>query len=95
MHCLFCLFIETSEVLLQQLLSFAVVGGGPTGVEFTGGLSDFIQEELLVLFPNLKVCYPLPSPFPLSADHQSLMQSLHLLRVLLLMQMNRSHIFLF
>ena len=49
---------ETSEALLQQLLSFAVVGGGPTGVEFTGGLSDFIQEELLVLYPNLKVLLP-------------------------------------
>ena len=51
---------ETSETLLQQLLSFAVVGGGPTGVEFTGGLSDFIQDELLVLYPNLKV-YSIPS----------------------------------
>jgi len=38
---------------LRKLLSFAVVGAGPVGVEFIGGLSDFIQEELAQLYPFL------------------------------------------
>ena len=31
---------------MKQLLNFVVVGGGPTGVEFCGELSDFIRQDL-------------------------------------------------
>ena len=31
---------------MKQLLNFVVVGGGPTGVEFCGELSDFIKQDL-------------------------------------------------
>ena len=31
---------------VKQLLNFVVVGGGPTGVEFCGELSDFIKQDL-------------------------------------------------
>lgn len=31
---------------MTRLLSFAIVGGGPTGVEFVGELSDFLSDEL-------------------------------------------------
>jgi len=36
-----------------QLLHFVVVGGGPTGVEFAGELSDFVHEELHRAYPEL------------------------------------------
>jgi NADH dehydrogenase FAD-containing subunit len=39
---------------IKRLLTFVVVGGGPTGVEFTGELSDFISEEVSRLYPMLK-----------------------------------------
>ncbi|KAG0318563.1 hypothetical protein BGZ99_005592 [Dissophora globulifera] len=35
------------------LLHFAVVGGGPTGVEFSAELHDFIREDCARLFPGL------------------------------------------
>ncbi|CAG8746982.1 1730_t:CDS:2, partial [Racocetra persica] len=35
------------------LLHFAVVGGGPTGVEFSAELHDFITEDMARLYPNL------------------------------------------
>ncbi|KAG0351013.1 hypothetical protein BGZ54_003463, partial [Gamsiella multidivaricata] len=35
------------------LLHFAVVGGGPTGVEFSSELHDFIREDCSRLFPRL------------------------------------------
>ncbi|KAF9081251.1 hypothetical protein BGX23_001098 [Mortierella sp. AD031] len=35
------------------LLHFAVVGGGPTGVEFSSELHDFIREDCSRLFPGL------------------------------------------
>ncbi|KAI8615099.1 NDE1, mitochondrial external NADH dehydrogenase, partial [Chytriomyces sp. MP71] len=38
----------------SKLLHFAVVGGGPTGVEFMAELHDFITEDILKLYPNLK-----------------------------------------
>eukprot|EP01038_Epipyxis_sp_PR26KG_P006467 gene6467-8896_t len=38
---------------IKQLLTFVVVGGGPTGVEFSGELSDFIDEDLKRLYPKL------------------------------------------
>ncbi|CAG8783244.1 17300_t:CDS:2, partial [Cetraspora pellucida] len=35
------------------LLHFAVVGGGPTGIEFSAELHDFITEDMARLYPNL------------------------------------------
>lgn len=37
----------------QKLLSFVVVGGGPTGVEFAAELHDLIHDDLLNLYPHL------------------------------------------
>ncbi|KAJ3313064.1 hypothetical protein HDU76_002732, partial [Blyttiomyces sp. JEL0837] len=36
------------------VLHFVTVGGGPTGVEFTAELHDFITEDVLKLYPDLK-----------------------------------------
>ena len=38
----------------QQLLSFVVVGGGPTSCEFVGELYDFIVEDCARWYPDLK-----------------------------------------
>lgn len=43
----------TSEKLRQQLLRFAVVGGGPTGMEFAAELSDLVHQDLSKLYPAL------------------------------------------
>lgn len=43
----------TSEKLREQLLRFAVVGGGPTGMEFAAELSDLVREDLAKLYPAL------------------------------------------
>jgi len=37
----------------QRLLTFAVVGGGPTGCEFCGELSDFVRNDLRRFYPRL------------------------------------------
>lgn len=37
----------------RQLLHFAVVGGGPTGIEFAAELHDLIHEDLAKLYPQL------------------------------------------
>ena len=34
------------ELEKRRLLSCVVVGGGPTGVEFSGELSDFIRRDV-------------------------------------------------
>lgn len=39
----------------QALMTFVVVGGGPTGVEFSGALSELIQHVLSKDFPQLPV----------------------------------------
>ena len=46
------------ELQVRQLLNFVVVGGGPTGVEFCGELSDFIKQDLKrpLAKPSLKIC---------------------------------------
>ena len=36
----------------QDLLTFVVVGGGPTGVEFSGELFDFLQQDVKRYYPN-------------------------------------------
>jgi len=43
----------TSDKLRQQLLHFAIAGGGPTGMEFAAELSDLIREDLKKLYSNL------------------------------------------
>lgn len=39
---------------IQELLTFIVVGGGPTGVELAGELTDFLYNEVANLYKNLK-----------------------------------------
>ncbi|KAE8446332.1 hypothetical protein EG329_012081 [Mollisiaceae sp. DMI_Dod_QoI] len=43
----------TSDKLRDQLLNFAVIGGGPTGVEFAAELFDLCHEDLRKLYPSL------------------------------------------
>ena len=38
---------------IQRLLTFVVVGGGPTSVEFTAELHDFLKEDVSRLYPEL------------------------------------------
>ena len=37
----------------KRLLSFVVVGGGPTGVEFSAELHDFLYQDVRRLFPDV------------------------------------------
>lgn len=43
----------TSETHRIQLLHFAVIGGGPTGMEFAAELRDLVREDLSKLYPDL------------------------------------------
>ncbi|KAL8846685.1 MAG: hypothetical protein Q9221_008244 [Calogaya cf. arnoldii] len=43
----------TSEEMKKKLLRFAVVGGGPTGMEFAAELSDLVHEDLRKIYPDL------------------------------------------
>ncbi|KAL1793834.1 hypothetical protein ACET3X_007255 [Alternaria dauci] len=43
----------TSVEMKKQLLNFAVVGGGPTGIEFSAELHDLINEDMKKLYPEL------------------------------------------
>ena len=43
----------TPDDVRRSLLSFVVVGGGPTGVEFAGTLSDFLRVDLKRRYPDL------------------------------------------
>lgn len=38
----------------RKLLSFCVVGGGPTGVEFCGELTDFLYKDVARYFPGIR-----------------------------------------
>ncbi|KAL6544782.1 External alternative NAD(P)H-ubiquinone oxidoreductase B2, mitochondrial [Orobanche minor] len=38
----------------KKILHFVVVGGGPTGVEFAAELHDYVNGDLLKLYPNVK-----------------------------------------
>ena len=38
---------------MRRALHFVVVGGGPTGVEFSGTLSDFLRSDLRRRYPEL------------------------------------------
>ncbi|KAF2115208.1 pyridine nucleotide-disulfide oxidoreductase-domain-containing protein [Lophiotrema nucula] len=43
----------TTEEMRRTLLNFAVVGGGPTGIEFSAELHDIITEDLAKIYPEL------------------------------------------
>ena len=43
----------TSNKLREHLLRFAIVGGGPTEMEFAAELSDLVHENLTKLYPKL------------------------------------------
>jgi len=43
----------TSDEMRRQLLNFAVVGGGPTGIEFSAELHDLINEDMARIYPEL------------------------------------------
>ncbi|KAF7848850.1 hypothetical protein BT93_L1506 [Corymbia citriodora subsp. variegata] len=43
-----------SEEERKTCLHFVIVGGGPTGVEFAAELHDFIQEDLVTIYPMVK-----------------------------------------
>ena len=43
----------TEDRLKRQLLNFAVIGGGPTGMEFSAELSDLVHEDMRRLYPGL------------------------------------------
>lgn len=42
-----------SDVDKRQLLHFAIVGGGPTGIEFAAELNDLIRDDLAPMYPDL------------------------------------------
>ena len=44
----------TDSAERARLLSFAMVGGGPTGVEFAGELAELVAGALTKDFPNLR-----------------------------------------
>jgi NADH:ubiquinone reductase (non-electrogenic) len=54
-----CLGIETAafpgqaKEEIDRLLHMVVVGGGPTGVELSGELHDFLEEDLKYWYPEL------------------------------------------
>ena len=47
----------TTDEVKKQLLRFAVVGGGPTGIEFSAEMHDIIREDLAKLYPELMPFY--------------------------------------
>lgn len=45
--------LQTPDEERRKLLSFVVVGGGPTGVEVAAEMYDMIHEDLRDLYPDL------------------------------------------
>ncbi|KAF9588344.1 hypothetical protein IFM89_008774 [Coptis chinensis] len=43
-----------SEEERRRNLHFVIVGGGPTGVEFAAELHDFVQEDVVKLYPKVQ-----------------------------------------
>lgn len=43
----------TPDAIKKNLLNFAIVGGGPTGIEFAAELHDLISEDLARIYPEL------------------------------------------
>ncbi len=48
----------SDKVLQRQLLRFAIVGGGPTGVEIATEIRDLIHEVLLRRYPEVDPSWP-------------------------------------
>ncbi|OAA48146.1 Pyridine nucleotide-disulfide oxidoreductase, FAD/NAD(P)-binding domain protein [Beauveria brongniartii RCEF 3172] len=44
---------STTDAERGELLNFAIVGGGPTGIEFAAELHDLVHEDLAKLYPSL------------------------------------------
>ncbi|KNB20127.1 NADH dehydrogenase [Fusarium oxysporum f. sp. lycopersici 4287] len=44
---------STTDEQCRKLLHFAVVGGGPTGIEFAAELHDLIHDDLARIYPDL------------------------------------------
>ncbi|GMH56261.1 hypothetical protein TrLO_g5442 [Triparma laevis f. longispina] len=44
---------DTSEEEKRRLLSFVIVGGGPTSCEYASELHDFLTTDLVTLYPKL------------------------------------------
>lgn len=47
--------VEKDETIRRALMTFVIVGGGPTGVEFSGALSELSHNVLAKDFPTLNV----------------------------------------
>lgn len=47
-------FTGISEEEREHLLHCVVIGGGPTGVEFSGELSDFIMKDVRERYTHVK-----------------------------------------
>jgi len=45
---------DSTPEQVRALLSFVIVGGGPTGIEFAGELDDYLREDVLRLHPHLR-----------------------------------------
>lgn len=45
---------ETSEDEKRRLLHFAIVGGGPSGIELSAELNDFLVDEVEKFYPHLR-----------------------------------------
>lgn len=45
--------VETDPAIRKQMLTFTIVGGGPTGVEFAGALAELVRKPLARDHPNL------------------------------------------
>ncbi|EFR04089.1 external NADH-ubiquinone oxidoreductase 2 [Nannizzia gypsea CBS 118893] len=45
---------NTDPQMQRYLLHFAIVGAGPTGIEMAASLCDFIHEDLVKVYPQLK-----------------------------------------
>jgi len=43
----------TSDEMRKMLLNFAIVGGGPTGIEFSAEMHDLITEDMKRIYPDL------------------------------------------
>jgi NADH dehydrogenase FAD-containing subunit len=60
----------------EQLLTFVIVGGGPTSIEFTSELYDFIKKDVSICYPELlqyiKVIVVEASHYILGNFHSSL-----------------------
>src|ERR1044071_7122504 len=55
LHCFERAMLEPDAERRRALLTFAVVGGGPTGVEMAGALSELIRLVLVKDYPRLDV----------------------------------------